>query len=138
MSDDIWRWTATRIATAIRDRDISAREALESCLGRMAAVNTKLNAVTVDLSKSAREAADRADAAVARGDELGALEIELAPLGCHALVLVGQLVLTLRELGRGRRKAFRGLLGLGLAERQVVLVRESPLLSLELMLECIP
>ena len=73
MSDDIWRWSATRIATAIRGRDISAREALESCLGRMAAVNAKLNAVTVDLSKSAREAADRADAAVARGDELGAL-----------------------------------------------------------------
>src|ERR1700681_2718102 len=73
MSDDIWRWTATRIATAIRSRDISAREALESCLGRMAAVNSKLNAVTVDLSKSAREAADRAGAAVARGEELGAL-----------------------------------------------------------------
>jgi amidase len=73
MSDDIWRWSATRIAAAIRRRDISAREALESCLGRMAAVNTKLNAVTVDLSASAREAADRADAAVARGDELGAL-----------------------------------------------------------------
>lgn len=73
MSDDIWRWSAIRIATAIRRRDISAREALESCLGRMAAVNPKLNAVTVDLSTSAREAADRADAAVASGDELGAL-----------------------------------------------------------------
>src|SRR5260370_1083712 len=65
MSDDIWRWSATRIATAIRDRDISAREALESCLARMAAVNTKLNAVTVDLSKSAREAADRASSVAA-------------------------------------------------------------------------
>src|ERR1700694_5485607 len=73
MSDDIWRSTATRIATAIRGRDISAREALESCLGRMAAVNAKLNAVTVDQSTSALEAADRADAAVAKGDELGAL-----------------------------------------------------------------
>ena len=73
MSDDIWRWTATRIATAIRGRDISAREALESCLGRMAAVNAKLNAVTVDQSTSAREAADRADRAVARGDRLGTL-----------------------------------------------------------------
>jgi amidase len=73
VSDDIWRWSAIRIATAIRRCDISAREALESCLGRMAAVNPKLNAVTVDLSTSAREAADRADAAVASGDELGAL-----------------------------------------------------------------
>ncbi len=73
MSGEIWRWKATRIATAIRQRDISAREALESCLGRMAAVNPKLNAVTVDLSSDAREAADRADAAVARGEALGAL-----------------------------------------------------------------
>src|SRR5450755_1653306 len=73
MSDDIWRWSATRIAAAIRVRDISALEALESCLGRMAAVNARLNAVTVDLSQSAREAAGRADAAVASGDELGAL-----------------------------------------------------------------
>src|SRR5207237_8662163 len=72
MSDDIWRWTATRTAAAIRGRDISAREALDSCLGRMAAVNTKLNAVTVALSESAREAAHRADAAAARGEELGA------------------------------------------------------------------
>jgi len=71
MSDDIWRWTAIRIAAAIRGRDVSATEALESCLGRMAAVNSSLNAVTVDLSQSAREAADRADKAVARGDELG-------------------------------------------------------------------
>ena len=73
MSDDIWRWSATRVATAIRQRDISAREALDSCLGRMAAVNGKLNAVTVDLSAGAREAADRADAAIARGEKLGAL-----------------------------------------------------------------
>ena len=73
MSDDIWRWSASRVAAGIRRRDISAREALESCLGRMAAVNARLNAVTVDLSDSAREAADRADAAVARGDALGPL-----------------------------------------------------------------
>jgi len=73
MSDDIWRWSASRIAAAIGRRDISAREALESSLSRMATVNARLNAVTVDLSASAREAADRADAAVARGDELGAL-----------------------------------------------------------------
>ncbi len=73
MSDDIWRWSATRIASSIARRDISAMEALESCVNRMAAVNGKLNAVTVDLSQSARAAADRADAAVARGDALGAL-----------------------------------------------------------------
>ena len=32
MADDIWRWSAARIAGAIRDREISAQEALASCL----------------------------------------------------------------------------------------------------------
>jgi amidase len=73
MTDPIWRWSAVRIAKAIRKRDISAKEALESCLARMAAVNAKLNAVTVDLSDAAREAAARADRAVANGDTIGPL-----------------------------------------------------------------
>ena len=62
-----------RIAAAIRDRDISAREALDACLARMAVVNPALNAVTVDLSQSARVAADAADRAVADGTPLGLL-----------------------------------------------------------------
>lgn len=65
MSEAIWRWSATRVAAAIRSREISAREALDASLSRMAAVNGKINAVTVDLSDSARAAADRADRAVA-------------------------------------------------------------------------
>ena len=73
MADDIWRWSAARIAGAIRDREISAQEALASCLARIAQVNPKLNAVTVDLSNSARRAARSADEAVARGDPLGPL-----------------------------------------------------------------
>ena len=73
MADDIWRWSAARIAGAIRDREISAQEALASCLARISQVNPKLNAVTVDLSNSARRAARSADEAVARGDPLGPL-----------------------------------------------------------------
>jgi amidase len=73
MTDDIWRWDATRTAEAIARRQISAREAVEASLARMAAVNPRLNAVTVDLSARALEAADRADAAVVRGDRLGPL-----------------------------------------------------------------
>jgi amidase len=72
-TDPIWRWSATRIVAAIRSRDISAREVVEACISRMAAVNPKLNAVTVDLSETARAAADRADRAVAKGEPLGAL-----------------------------------------------------------------
>jgi len=73
MTDEIWRWDATRMADAIGRREISSREAVDACLGRMAAVNPRLNAVTVDLGDEAREAADRADAAVARGEKLGPL-----------------------------------------------------------------
>jgi amidase len=73
MTDEIWRWDATRMADAIARRQISSREAVDACLVRMADVNPRLNAVTVDLSVQAREAADRADAAVARGDALGPL-----------------------------------------------------------------
>lgn len=73
MADEIWQWDATRMARAIARRDISSREAVEACLGRLAAVNPRLNAVTVDLGGQAREAADRADGAVARGEALGPL-----------------------------------------------------------------
>lgn len=73
MADEIWRWDATQMATAIAARTISSREAVESCVARMADVNPRLNAVTVDLSTRALELADGADAAVARGDVLGPL-----------------------------------------------------------------
>jgi amidase len=73
MADEIWRWDATRMAGAIARREISSREAVTACLGRMADVNPRLNAVTVDLGAAALEAADRADAAVARGDAVGPL-----------------------------------------------------------------
>jgi len=72
-TDGIWRWDATRIAEAIARRDVSAREAVTACLERLAAVNPRLNAVTVDLGAPALDGADRADAAVARGDALGPL-----------------------------------------------------------------
>ena len=73
MTDEIWRWDATRMATAIARRHVSAREVVDACLMRMAAVNPRLNAVTVDLSTRARAAASHADAAVARGERLGPL-----------------------------------------------------------------
>ncbi|HTM33972.1 MAG TPA: amidase family protein [Vicinamibacterales bacterium] len=73
MANEMWRWDATRIAEAIAKREITSREAVESCLQRMAAVNPKLNAVTVDLGAAALEAADGADAAVHHGRALGPL-----------------------------------------------------------------
>ena len=54
MANEIWRWDATRVAAAIAHREITSREAVGSCLERMAAVNPKLNAVTVDLAETLR------------------------------------------------------------------------------------
>ncbi len=73
MTDELWRWDATALAEAIRTRRISSRDAVTACVTRMRAVNPALNAVTVDVSDSALAAADRADAAVARGEDLGPL-----------------------------------------------------------------
>jgi len=73
MTDEIWRWDGTRMAEAIARREISSREAVSSCLRRMAQVNPRLNAVTVDLGEAARAAAERADQAVSNRGALGPL-----------------------------------------------------------------
>lgn len=73
MDDQVWRWDATRMARAIAAREVSSREVVSACLARMAAVNPRVNAVTVDLGPGALADADRADAAVARGETLGPL-----------------------------------------------------------------
>ncbi len=73
VTDELWKWDAVALAEGIRTRSISSREAVAACAGRMRAVNPGLNAVTCDLTEQALSAADRADAAVARGDALGPL-----------------------------------------------------------------
>ncbi len=72
-ASELWRWDATQMAAAIAARKVSAREVVEACLARTRQVNPALNAVTVDLSAAALEAAVLADEAVARGDASGPL-----------------------------------------------------------------
>ncbi len=73
MDTDLWRWDAGPLAHAIRTGKMSSREATQSVLARLEAVNPKLNAVTVVLAEAALAAADRADVARGRGEPLGAL-----------------------------------------------------------------
>ena len=73
MSDDLWRLDATELARLIRLGRASSREATESCLSRMRAVNQKINAVVRILEEEALAAATAADEAQARGDALGPL-----------------------------------------------------------------
>jgi len=69
----LWRWSAVDLAAAIRRREISCIEAARAAIERMHTANPRVNAVTVDLSKDALVAAERADAVVASGVALGAL-----------------------------------------------------------------
>ena len=73
MSTELWRKSAVELAADIRARRVSSSEVVESHLGRIAAVNPKVNAVVRVLADQARAAATEADAAIARGDVLGAL-----------------------------------------------------------------
>jgi amidase len=73
MERELWRWDAVELAAAIRVRKISSREAVQSVLERLEAVNPAINAVTVVLGEQALAAADAADAAVKRGEAVGIL-----------------------------------------------------------------
>jgi amidase len=70
---ELWRWEATEIARAVRTRQISSREAVSACLNRIEAVNPRVNAVVEVRPEEALNAADAADAAVARGETVGPL-----------------------------------------------------------------
>ena len=66
----IWRMGAKELAKAIRSKQASSREVVESHLRRVEAVNPKVNAITVVLAEEALAEADAADEAVATGKEL--------------------------------------------------------------------
>ena len=64
--------SATSLARMIRERDVSSLEVVDAYLARIDDVNPKLNAV-VQIAPDARDRARDADAALARGDEVGPL-----------------------------------------------------------------
>lgn len=73
MTQALWRLGAVDLAQAIRSRQVSAREATQSVLDRIAEVNPRINALVTVLPEQALAAADAADQALARGDRLGPL-----------------------------------------------------------------
>lgn len=74
MTDEaLWRRDAVELASMIRHRRVSSREVVESHLQRLQEVNPTLNAVVLVLADRALEAADRADEALARGEDRGIL-----------------------------------------------------------------
>src|SRR6478736_4978619 len=71
--ESLTRKSATELAALIRSRAISPRELLDAHLGVIERVNPKLNAVVTLAADHARDAAQQAEAAVMRGDDLGLL-----------------------------------------------------------------
>ena len=69
----LWQQSAQGVAQAIKNKQVSAREVTQSVLDRIAATNPRINALPQVLGEQALVAADAADKAVARGDELGLL-----------------------------------------------------------------
>ena len=67
-----WR-SATDLAAAIRNREVASREVLDHLVARIDRLDGPINAVVHRDVERARAAADAADAATARGDDLGAL-----------------------------------------------------------------
>lgn len=68
---DLWRLSATELAARIRRREVSATEAARSALGRLEAVNPRINAVIAEMPDQALAAAAAVDAALARGEDPG-------------------------------------------------------------------
>jgi amidase len=66
-------WTARALAAAIRRRDLSCREVVAWHLDRIATINPRINAIVSLRPEQALAEADRADRALAVGDEVGPL-----------------------------------------------------------------
>jgi amidase len=71
--DNLWRLPAAELASLIRGKKVSAREAASAALGRLDAVNPSINAVVDHRPEDVLAQADAVDAASARKEDLGPL-----------------------------------------------------------------
>src|SRR6516162_4393513 len=74
MTTPIWQWSAVDTAAAIRDGRATSEEVVQAHIDRMHAANPAINAIVVDLSAQAIEAARAADRALAQGSTPGKLQ----------------------------------------------------------------
>jgi amidase len=70
---ELWRMSGLELAAAVRSRQVSSREVIESHLRRIDQINPTVNAVTVVVAEQALHAARTADEAVAGRRDLGPL-----------------------------------------------------------------
>jgi amidase len=70
---DIWRLSAVEVASLVRAKKISAREAMTSALARLERANPPINAVIDHRPEYSLAQADAIDARIARGESVGPL-----------------------------------------------------------------
>jgi len=70
---DLWRLSAAEMASLIRSKKVSAKEAAEAGLARLDAVNPKINAVVDHRPEDVLAQASAIDAAIGRGEDVGPL-----------------------------------------------------------------
>ncbi len=70
---DLWQLGAAELGGLIRSGEVSSREVVSSHLERIAAINPKVNALTVVLQEAALEGADSVDRMLTRGETIGPL-----------------------------------------------------------------
>jgi amidase len=73
MATPMWQWSAVATAEAIRNGQVTAEQVVQAHIDRMRVANPPLNAVVVDLTAQALDAARAADRAKAQGATLGRL-----------------------------------------------------------------
>jgi len=73
MSTQLWQLSATDLAARIKRREVSAREAAQSALERMDAVNPQINAIVECRPDEVLQQAQSIDTAIARGEDPGIL-----------------------------------------------------------------
>lgn len=73
MANELWRMGVVDLAEMIRSRKVSSCEVVQAHLDRIAAVNDRVNAITVVLGDEALRGADAADRAIAAGAPTGPL-----------------------------------------------------------------
>src|SRR5712672_1479980 len=70
---DLWRLSASGLASLIRAKKVSAKDAATAALGRLDAVNPKINAVVDHRPEDVLAQAGAIDTAIARGEDAGPL-----------------------------------------------------------------
>lgn len=70
---ELWRLSASAIATRVARREISATEVTEQCLQRLQQVNPQINAVVQEMPDAALAAARAVDDSIAAGESPGLL-----------------------------------------------------------------